>query len=321
MMINSRERSIIHLLFILSALLCLTGCAWKPSSPEYQQMYSYASQIPYCQKCEMDESEFFLIFLVEARHLDYTDNHSLCRTLAKHPTDGSKNGDVGHAWIYLQGIVDGEVVVVEGGHSGELGLSQPKYFDGIMNYVEYGCASPSQEEIECPRDEPNPIKYLWASQYDGFFQQGSGNHTPTFAAKIDLTKEQFLQILRFIDPYNYHYPDYAITRNQCSSFVSKVGSLVDFYIECNVTMQIGQTLVIGGRSLRLWEDPEYSCITFSSPDVIECSLVDAVCEGRAEYALDWYKRHHGKCAKERFRDMCKDLSCFPSRILKVICLY
>ena len=83
---------------------------------------------------------------------------------SKHPSDGSKNGDVGHAWIYLQGNVNGESIVIEGGHSGELGICQPKYFDGIMNYVEYGYADSSCGEMCCLRNEPNPVKYLWASQ-------------------------------------------------------------------------------------------------------------------------------------------------------------
>src|SRR4051812_46329911 len=81
---------------------------------------------------------FYLVFLVSAHHLDYSCSYRFCRTLAKHPRDGSKNGDVGHAWIYLYGKRGGEEIIVEGGHSGELGLLQPRYLDGVMNYVDYG---------------------------------------------------------------------------------------------------------------------------------------------------------------------------------------
>lgn len=61
----------------------------------------------------------YIVFLVNARQLDYSSFRSVLRTIAKHPSDWSKNGDVGHAWIYLKGDE-----VIEGGHSGELGLDQ-----------------------------------------------------------------------------------------------------------------------------------------------------------------------------------------------------
>ena len=49
------------------------------------------------------EEEYFVVFLVNARGLDYTDTLKFLKTVAKHPRDGSKNGDVGHAWVYLKG--------------------------------------------------------------------------------------------------------------------------------------------------------------------------------------------------------------------------
>ncbi|MBZ0110280.1 MAG: hypothetical protein K8F52_16650 [Candidatus Scalindua rubra] len=47
----------------------------------------------------------------------------------------------------------------------------------------------------------------------------------------------------------------------------------------------------GGKEYRLWTDPRYSNLKLSTPDIIERSLIHAVMEGRAEYALDWYREH------------------------------
>lgn len=256
-------------------------------------------------------SNYFIVFLVDAPHLNYSNNNALLRTIAKHPSNGSKNGDVGHAWIYLQGIIDGRPVYIEGGHSGELGCRQAKYFDGVMNYIEYGYANPTSHQMQHPRFEPNPIKYLWEKQQDGFFQWGSGRHTPTFAAKIDITPEQFQKVLSFLNPENYCYADYALTDKQCSSFIAQIGELLEFPIDCLTTIWIDQTLTLKGETFCLWQDPRYAMLTFASPDVIEASLKQAVYQGRAQYALPWYlrMRHQGMDVKEIWENIVR----FPSR--------
>lgn len=304
--------------FLLALLaLLFSSCGYSPQSHAYKEHYTHL-QNNFTNQPAMEVSSFFLIILVDARHLDYTDNKSLFKTIAKHPSDGSKNGDVGHAWVYLQGIIDGEDVFVEGGHSGELGITQAKYFEGVMNYIEYGYANPSKEQMQKPRFEPNPIKYLWSDLYDGYFQEGSGGHVPNFAVKIDLTEEQFNAILNFIHPCNYCYKRYSLTENQCSSFVARIAELADFQIEHEITMNIEQTVKINGEIFTLWEDPLYSQITFSSPDIIEKSLMDAVSKGRAEYALPWYKKYHHLSSKERLYQACDSLIQFPGRLYKAL---
>jgi hypothetical protein len=233
----------------------------------------------------MQESDFFLIVLVSARHLDYTQAASFLHTIAKHPSDGSKSRDVGHAWIYLQGRVNQQIIRIEGGHSGE--IEHPRYFDGVMNYNEWGYARVPQKCL--PRFEPNPIKYLWVARRDGFFQKGNGGHQPTFAAKIDLTEQQFHAMMHFI--HHYPYPTYSLTQAQCSSFVTRIAALANWHLTSHVLMRLPSKLYFGGCWIRFWQDPRYSTITFATPDVLEKSLMQAVDEGRAEYALDWYRKY------------------------------
>jgi hypothetical protein len=259
-------------IWLIFFTLLISSCSLRPNSLAYRQQYDYLNtDLSYAPK--MHESKYFVVLLVNARHLDYTENRSLLKTIAKHPSDWSKNGDVGHAWIYLKGERNGSPIYLEGGHSGERGILQAKYFEGVMNNIEEGYS--------------NPIKYLWAEQCDGFFQEGNGGHRPTFAAKIDLTPDQFEEILCFVQ--NYPYEKYAMTGNQCSSFVKRVAKLAGLEIESEVTIQINQRVAIGNVTYKLWEDPRYNMLTFSSPDIIEKSLVEAVNDGRAENALNWYK--------------------------------
>jgi len=292
-------------------IVSCTGCC-TPRSAAYQSMYAHLqSPLP---PSEVLETDFFLVVLVEARHLDYTCSRSLLKTLAKHPSDASKNGDVGHAWIYIQGIVDGQKVYLEGGQSGELGVMQAKYFDGIMNYIDFGYANPSRQCSQPYRFEPNPAKYLWETLNDGFFQEGAGRHSPTFAAKIDITPRQFERILEFVNHYDYTH--YALTNNQCSSFVAQVSSLAGLDLECEVTIPIDPYVFVGNTCFLMWSDPCYANLTISSPDVLECSLMNAVANGEAECALEWYKNKRPPSCWKQTRNAFENTCKFPERFLR-----
>lgn len=254
-------------ILLLFISLIITGCA--PLSQSYRAQYSHLHiDIP---KRPHAKSDYFLIILVNARHLDYSNSESLLKTIAKHP-DGTTNGDVGHAWIYLQGILDGKIVSLEGGHSGELGVCQPKYFDGIMDLIE--------------AKDPNPVSYLWEKQSDGFFQQGPSHHRPTFAVRVNLTKEKLLQILDFISLYPFQ--EYRLTHLQCCSFVTQIAALTGLYLEDQKTITFNPTVSFRGNCFRLWSNPEYSQFSFGSPDILERSMIESVLRGEAEYALHEY---------------------------------
>jgi len=241
-------------------------------------------------------SDYFLVILTSARQIDYSNNQAFFRTLTKHPSDGTKNCDVGHAWIYLHGKMEGQCAYLEGGHSGELGTIQPTYFQGIVE--------------RCQSNDPNPAKYLWAIQKDGFFQEGSGGHRPTFAAKVNLSPEQFHEIMQYIQ--NYNFQEYSIVRSQCSTFVTEIAEIAGLTLEHRQTMYIDPILKCGRERYRLWNDPKYSCIRFSSPDVIEKSLKCEVSSGQAEYALPWYRKNR----PQPKRNLWRDIVMFPERLAR-----
>ncbi|MBS4168926.1 hypothetical protein [Parachlamydia sp. AcF125] len=288
-------------LLILQVFAIVATSCCKPCSVEYGHFYNHLNTFSKPETV-FKESPYFLVVLVNARHLDYTNNRSFLRTLAKHPSDGSKNSDVGHAWICLRGILDGQYVEIEGGHSGETGVIQARYFDGIMDLVEKG--------------SPNPICYLWETQKDGFFQNGSGGHRPTFAAKIDLTEDQFHHILAFI--HTYPYQEYSITKNQCSSFVAQVAALADWEIACEVTLAIDSKIQIGQDQLTLWSDLHYATLTISSPDVVEKSLMEAVSTKRAQDARKWYLHTHPQSSRAAFFQLIENIQLAPQRIQRLL---
>lgn len=214
----------------------------------------------------------FIVFLVEAPHLDLSSNRAFLCSMAKHPSNWSKNGDVGHAWIYLQG----EGVYLEGGHSGELGEKQPTYFDGIIENVSRG--------------EANPVKYLWSSLPDGFFQWGAGGHRPTYAVALPLTVQQFDQIVAFLQEYDFSR--YSLTDHQCCTLIVQIARILNLDLDCKEELEIEPILNLKREQIPLWSDPQYRRLTFECPDKLEKELQRLVKEQQATPALKWYQRSH-----------------------------
>ncbi len=287
MLFLKKVRKNFRKLFIWKTLLLLflvSSCYPVSQTETWKSQYGYLEQ-SLIENDHITETEYYIVFLVAAYHLDYFDNERLVSSLINYG-EGKRN--IGHSWILLKGNINGRPFVLEGGQSGQLGKRQPRFYKGINNYIKYGYANPTEEQKRHPRYEPNPIKYLWDELDDGFFQKGSGGHRPTYAAKVDLTREQFKKILQFMAPGNYPYNSFSLVGHNCSSFIARIASLFALNLEHRATVKINPLIVVGEKEYRLWADPYYSEITFSTPDVIEHSLMKAVSKGEAEYALGWY---------------------------------
>lgn len=244
---------------LLPLLFLFSSCTHS-----YIQAPSTISTLPSYIECAQT-TDYCLLIFVDARRLDYSDADRFLRSLKSQPRN--LYGRFGHAWICLKGLDhENNPCYIEGGHSGELGFSNPQYFDGVMDLVDAG--------------DPDPIRFLWETQPDGYFEEGSGRHHPNYGVKIDLTREQYEAIKDFVSSQNYE--DYAITGNQCSSFVAQVAAIAGIDLAYEITLQIPPTIQFGGRTMTLWKDPCYSQITFGSPDVIEQSLKLLVLSGKAQ---------------------------------------
>lgn len=298
---GSRLFYIASFAFILAAFF---GCSRIPNHQAYQAYYSHLKKT-HCHYRTFQETPYYLVILVNARHLDYTNCRCLLKTLAKHPSDGSKNGDVGHAWILLKGIKDGESIEIEGGHSGELGIWQPRYMEGVLENISLG--------------SEDPVRYLFCSQTDGFFQSGNGGHEPSIAVKIDLTPEQFESIYVYIATYDFQ--EYSITKKQCCSFVNEISAFAGISFEDQQTLYIDQWADIDGQWVKMWTNPCYNELRFGSPDVLEKSLLQCLEQGAGENALPWYQRTHKICLKRSMKRFCNDAVRFPERLNRCLLLF
>ena len=229
---------------ILSALLCLG------QSPE-------VIKSPY------------IVFLVDARGLDYSSTPKLLQSIAKHPSDGSKNGDVGHAWIYLSG----RAITFEGGHSAERDPSCPGYFASILDAQE--------------KKEKNPLVHLYDQRKDGYFERGAGGHKPTLAAYLELTEEEFSLILKEIEKTDFS--NYCLANLQCTSFVRRIAHLLNHDLNTFTEVSFSNSLKTPFGDLLLWSDENHATITLETPEALEKSLKNCIEQGQMQ---DFTKIYH-----------------------------
>ncbi len=256
---------------IFSILCLLTGCHPCCVQDHYRTQYAHleARDATLKQQASIPENEYSLTLLVDAKHLDYSNGDRLLSTIAKHP-NGSRRRDVGHAWLVLSGVIDGKRMRLEGGHSGERAISEPRYLDSIL----------------LNQSEPNPVRILFTTRSDGYFESGSGGHKPTYAISIAITKEKFLTLYNWMTVPQYPFTQYSFTENQCTTFVVKAASIAGLTLASEAVVSIPPYVYLGGRRIRLWEDPCYSTITLHTPDLLEKSMIEAVLAGKAQVALD-----------------------------------
>lgn len=215
------------------------------------------------------DPDYELWVFVDARGLDYRSASACMKSLVRRHREDLE-GDVGHAWFLLRGNLSDQKVWRYGGHSGETGSSMPTYVQGVVELLESGDA------------EPNPVKYLWATMNDGFFEEGDGGHIPTMVAKVSLSAEEFALAWTYTDPRYYDYQTYSLTEHQCCTLVEEVAAIAGVVLDSRVTLPIEKTVRWSGRKVVLWEDPTYAWITLPTPDKLQESLRRAVKAGKME---------------------------------------
>lgn len=264
-------------IFIFLIVLVCASCSSRMSD-SYIHRYQYLGGIqatkqsgPHFSK----EPEYFLVVLVDARHLDYSSPSKYFSTLSQglfFPQDPN----TGHTWVVLAGKEDGKDWFFEGGHTGEFGLYAPRYFDEVVR-------------LALDEGHPNPASYLFTTLPDGCLQYGSGGHLPTFAVAFPLTKEGFFRVHRLLANEGYDFSRWGIQGPNCIRFSLACLAAIGIEISCQENFVLPKSFAYKGRQILLWSDPSFSCITVETPELFEKMLWGLVESGKGSVALKWYR--------------------------------
>ena len=266
---------------VLSFCLLLFTAACSPRmSDSYVARYQYLGGVQATNQQGphfTEESDYYLVVLVDARHLDYTTPSKYFSTISQGlflPQDPN----TGHTWIVLAG----KEWVFEGGHTGEFGLYAPRYFDEVVR-------------LAWDENDPNPASYLFSALPDGCLQYGSGGHDPTFAVAFPLNESGYKRVRRLLTEGGYDFSRWGILGPNCIRFSLACLASVGIELSCQETLILPHTFRYKGKEVHLWSDPAFSRICVETPELLEKRLWELVQEGKGFVALKWYRFFQKKC--------------------------
>ena len=173
-----------------------------------------------------------------------------------------------HSWIIL-GSPRGRFEV---GHNGDFGRAMPRYNEGVMRRVREG--------------NPDPIAYLWQTMSDGEFQIGKPNRPPTFVWSMPITRRRYQLIHDYV--MQRPYEQFGVRTNNCTDLVVATAALAGINLSHRIRLTLPPETKFLGRTLRVWTDPRYRVLEFSTPEVLEVDLRQLAQLGVGSDATEWY---------------------------------
>ena len=204
---------------------------------------------------------YFLYVLTEAANWDFSQATSLLLSIWLRPW--------AHAWIILESPQNR----LEGGHTGDFGLERPRYHEGVSRRVRDG--------------DPNPIAYLWQTMADGQFQKGKPNRPPTFVWRMPITRRRYQLIYEYV--VQRKYDQFGVRANNCTDMVVEAAALAGINLGHRIRLSLPPEMKVWGRTRRVWTDPQFRILEFSTPEVLEPDLRQLARMGIGSDATEWYR--------------------------------
>jgi len=203
---------------------------------------------------------YYLYILNESANWDFSGAVSLVLTISLRPW--------AHSWLMLES--PGERL--EFGHTGDLGLEEPRYHEGVMQLGQ--------------SDDPNPIAYLWRTMSDGQLQIGKPNRPPTFVWRMPITRHRYQLIHEYM--LQRKYDQFGVRSDNCTDMAAETAALAGINLIHRIRLTAPQEVKFLGRMLRVWTDPKYRIVEFSTPEVMEADLRQLTQLGIGTDVTEWY---------------------------------
>jgi hypothetical protein len=208
----------------------------------------------------MGDEGYALYILTEAANWDFSDGTSFLVSMWLRPW--------AHAWM----ILESPGSRLEFGHTGDFGLEKPRYHEGVMQRVRDG--------------DPNPIGYLWQTMADGQFQLGKPNRPPTFVWRMPITGRRYQLVYEHV--MQRKYEQFGVRTNNCTDMVVEIAALAGINLNHRIRLTLPAETKVWGRTRRVWTDPQFRILEFSTPEVLESDLRQLARLGIGRDATEWY---------------------------------
>jgi hypothetical protein len=203
---------------------------------------------------------YYLYILNEAANWDYRDASSLVFSIALRPW--------AHSWLILESPRDR----LEFGHTGDLGITKPRFHKGVYQKIQEG--------------DPNPIAYLWQTMADGELQIGKPNRPPTFVWRMPITRRRHQLIHDHI--MQRKYDQFGIRSDNCTDLVTETAALAGINLIHRIRLTLPPETKVMGKTLRVWTDPKYRILEYGTPEVLDADLRQLARMGIGSDVTEWY---------------------------------
>jgi len=272
---NRKATKRIYRACLLVVVILLTGVAagcahrlYAPMQPTGWSAQPIVSKCRFAPDADLDpatgtpvgDEGYYLYILTEAAKWDFSYAPGLLFSIWRHPW--------AHSWIILESPGDR----LEFGHTGDFGLEKPRYHKGVIQRIREG--------------DPNPIAYLWQTMSDGEFQIGKPNRPPTFVWKMPITQRRYQLIYEYV--MNRKYDQFGLRSNNCTDMVAETAALAGINLIHRIRLTLPPETKFLGKTARIWTDPQYRILEFSTPEVLEVDLRQLARMGIGSDVTEWY---------------------------------
>jgi hypothetical protein len=275
---NSKATERIHRARLLVVMILLAGVAvgcahqtprlYAPTQPDGWNAQPIAIVCRFAPDADLDpatgtpvgDEGYYLYILNEAANWDYSDTTSLLFSIWKRPW--------GHSWLILESPRDR----LECGLTGNFGQTKARYHEGVFQRIRDG--------------EPNPISYLWQTMSDGLFQIGKPNRPPSFVWRMPITRRRYQLLYEYV--MQRKYDQFGVRTNNCTDMVIEIAALAGINLTHRIRLTLPPEIKVWGRTRRVWTDPQYRILEYSTPDVLDVDLRQLARLGIGSDATEWY---------------------------------
>ncbi len=259
------------LLVVILVMGVAAGCAhriYAPMQPDGWSAQPIVSVCRFAPDADLDpatgtpvgDEGYYLYILTEAANWDFSYAPGLLFSIWLRPW--------AHSWI----ILESPTKRLEFGHTGDFGLKTPRYHVGVIQRIREG--------------DPNPIAYLWQTMSDGEFQIGKPNRPPTFVWKMPITLRRYQMIHEYV--MQRKYDQFGLRTNNCTDMVAVTAALAGINLIHRIRLTLPSETKFLGKKARIWTDPQYRILEFSTPEVLEVDLRQLVKIGIGSDVTEWY---------------------------------
>jgi len=263
-----RARLLVVLLVIMGVA---AGCAHRlhaPMQPNGWSAQPIAIACRFTPDADLDpatgtpvgDEGYYLYILNEAANWDYSSATSLLFSIWQRPW--------AHSWLILERPQDR----LEFGHTGDFGQTKPRFHDGVFQGIRDG--------------DPNPIAYLWQTMSDGQFQIGKPNRPPSFVWRMPITQRRYHLIHEHV--MQRKYDQFGVRSNNCTDMVIETAALAGINLIHRIHLTLPPEAKVWGRTRRVWTDPQYRILDYSTPDVLDADLRQLARLGIGSDVTEWY---------------------------------